>query len=126
VSDHQTTPEPQVIVVDDDAAVCVALALRLELHGFRVQTCGTGEELLRMTLPARDACLVIDQRLPGISGVAALMRLRRRGVTLPAALITSTPTHQLRTAAASAQAPIIEKPLMDETLKAWITGALAA
>lgn len=125
VPERQPSSAPQVIVVDDDVAVCVALALRLELLGFRVRTCATGEELLQLRLPSEGACLVIDQRLPGISGVAALAQLRRRGMTLPAVLITSAPTRQLRTAAAAARAPIIEKPLIDETLKRWISEALA-
>lgn len=125
MSGRYATPEPQVVLVDDDAAVCVALAFSLELQGFRVRTCASGEELLKMSLPAKGACLVIDQRLPGISGVAVLNRLRRQGVTLPAALITSAPPRQLRSAAEAAQAPIIEKPLLDGTLNSWIREVLA-
>lgn len=117
---------PLVVVVDDDAAVCSALACSLELEGYRVLTCRTAEDLLRMALPDARACLVIDERLPGVSGLQALQELRRRKVALPAALITSHPAQRLIDAARAAGAPIIEKPLLGDALIGWIREALSA
>lgn len=114
----------QVIIVEDDAAVAAALAISLELQGYSVWTCGTAEELLRATLPQTGACLIMDERLPGLSGLEAVMRLRQRGETLPAALITSTPPSRLQAEAAARRVMILEKPLLDDRVSCWVRQAL--
>ncbi|RAK62794.1 response regulator [Phenylobacterium kunshanense] len=115
---------PVVVVVDDDAAVRSSLAFSLDLQGFDVSTCESGEALLSRALPAGGACLVLDERLPGISGMEALRQLRQRDVTLPAILITSHPKPDLRAAAAAAGVPIVEKPLIGDALMTSIRRAL--
>lgn len=117
---------PTVLVVDDDAAVRSSLAISLELQGFDVTTCESGEALLCRELPAAGVCLVIDERLPGITGMEALRQLRERKVTLPAILITSHPKPDLRAAAAAAGVPIVEKPLIGDALMTSIRRALAS
>lgn len=116
---------PLVILVDDDPAVRSALKFSLELEGYQVETCASGEALLAHHLPDHDACLVIDERLPGIGGLQALDELRRRNVSLPAVLITSNPKGILRQAAAAAGVPIVEKPLLGDGLSGMIREALA-
>lgn len=115
---------PVVVVVDDDAAVRSSLAFSLDLQGFDVSTCESGEALLGRALPTDGACLVLDERLPGISGMEALRQLRQRDVTLPAILITSHPKPDLRAAAAAAGVPIVEKPLIGDALMTSIRRAL--
>lgn len=115
---------PFVLIVDDDAAVRTSLAFSLELEGFRVRTFDTAEALLTSDLPVDNACLVLDERLPGVSGLQALSQLRRREVTLPALLITSNPSPATRAAAGIAGAPIVEKPLIGEALSLAIRAAL--
>jgi len=117
---------PVVFVVDDDAAVRRALEFALDLEGFAVETFESGEALL-LRLPSEGpGCLVLDERLPGVSGLATLRQLRDRRVDLPAILVTSHPNALLREAAARAGTPILEKPLMGETLVATIQQLLAA
>ena len=113
-----TFPDRQalVFVVDDDEAVCRSLALALDLEGFAVETCRTGESLLMKDLPTDNAFLLLDERLPGVSGMEVLRQLRTRGVRLPAALVTSHPKPSLRVAADAAGIPILEKPLLGDTL----------
>jgi FixJ family two-component response regulator len=120
--DQQVVP-PLVVIVDDDAAVRTALAITVDLDGYRVETCASGEALLQLDLPATGACLVIDERLAGMSGLRTLGQLRRRGCKLPAVLITSHPSRQLRWTAAGAGAPILEKPLLGDGLLNWIRQA---
>lgn len=115
---------PQVIVVEDDGAVRESLRFTMEMHGLAVVTCAVGEDLMRLELPPSGACLVVDERLPGLGGLDCISALRARGVELPAALITSNPQPPLRAAAAQAGVPIIEKPLLGDALMTWVRGAL--
>ena len=121
-----TEGRPLVYVVDDDDAVRRALAFALDLEGFAVESCASAEALLGLDLPPAGAFLVIDERLPGMTGLEALKRLRSRGVRLPAVFVTSHPTASFRTAAAAAGTPILEKPLLGETLVQAIREGLAA
>jgi len=115
---------PAVFVVDDDAAVRSALAFALDMEGFAVETYDSGEALLLRDPPTAPGCLVLDERLPGASGLDTLRQLRARHVDLPAILVTSHPNAPFRAAAAQAGAPIVEKPLLGETLIAAIREAL--
>jgi FixJ family two-component response regulator len=115
---------PVILVVDDDTAVRRALAFALELDGFEVETYESGEALLLRDTPEPPACLVIDERLPGISGLETLRQLRARHVDLPALLVTSHPKPLFRAGAAAAGVPILEKPLLGETLVGAIREAL--
>ncbi len=109
-----------VFVVDDDDAVCRALAFALDLEGFGVETFPSGEALLKHDLPEANACVVIDERLPGVSGLETLRRLRGRQIRLPVILMTSHPKTAFRAAAEEAGAPLLEKPLLSDTLVATI------
>ena len=61
-------------------------------------------------------CLVIDQRMPGMSGMELIAELRGRKVSTPAILVISQPNRVLSARAAEAQVPIIEKPLLSNAL----------
>ena len=113
-----------ILVVDDDPGVRHALKFSLELEGFFVRGYRNGGELLRDSdLPAH-GCLVIDFRLPDQTGLDLLAKLRHRQVTLPAIIITTSPSAAVRQRAALAGAPIIEKPLLSEALFLGIRAAL--
>jgi FixJ family two-component response regulator len=120
-------PRPRVLLVDDDPALRMSLEFSLDLEGFEVLAMESGEALLRLSeLPHTGACLVLDQNLPGVTGVETLRQLRSRGVGLPALLITSNPPVAVREAAQRVEARIVEKPLLGDTLTAYITAAIAA
>lgn len=116
--------KPLVVVVEGDDALCHALKFSLELEGYEVDMCESGEALLQRSLPSDHTCLVIDERLPGVAGLAALQQLRRRNVGLPAVIMTTNPTLALRKAAADAAVPIVEKPLLGDVLLGKIRAAL--
>lgn len=118
-------PAPVVFVVDDDPAVRRALAFALDMEGFAVEAFESGEALMLRPGPEAPGCLVLDMRLPGASGIETLRQLRARAVDLPAILMTSHPDARLRAAAAHAGAPILEKPLMGDTLVTTIQDLLA-
>jgi two-component system, LuxR family, response regulator FixJ len=107
---------PLVAVVDDDPAVCGSLKFSLELEGFMVRAYGSGAELLNAGDFAEYSCLVVDQRMPEMSGMELITRLRERQVLTPAVLIVSHPNAALSARAAKAQVPIVEKPFLGNAL----------
>jgi FixJ family two-component response regulator len=113
-------PAPLVVLVDDDDALREALKFSLEIEGYRVKACRTGEQLVNLELPTEAACLVIDYKLGMLNGLDALEQLRGRGVDLPAILITSYANPMLRTRARRARAEVVEKPLLGDALLARI------
>lgn len=115
-----TAPSATIYIVDDDAAVRRALAFALDLEGFAVETYESGEAVLLRALPDAPGCLVIDERLSGVSGMETLRALRARHVALPAILVTSHPKLAFREAAAETGTPILEKPFLGETLVSTI------
>ena len=115
---------PTVIVVDDDDGLRRALRYSLEIEGFNVITCASAESLLKLALPQALACLVVDQVLPGLSGLDALEVLREREVDLPAIIITSAPDAPLRARTRLANADLIEKPLLGDLLTRAIRALL--
>jgi FixJ family two-component response regulator len=121
----RSSAAPLVVIVEDDAALAAALRFSLELEGYDVELCSSGEALLTLELPAKEACLVIDHRLPGVHGLEALRELRRRGVDLPAVLITTNPPDELRAGARQTDASLVEKPLLGDSLVSEIRGVLA-
>lgn len=107
---------PIVAVVDDDPAVCNSLKFSLELEGFRVPTYGSGGALLRAGNLGDCDCFVVDQKMPGLSGLETITALRSRNITAPAILIISQPSAALSARAAAASVPIVEKPFLGNAL----------
>jgi two-component system, LuxR family, response regulator FixJ len=115
-----------VIVVDDDDAVRESLKFALELEGMNVRVYESGDELLAEPNFPVSGCLVVDYYMPSMNGVELMDRLRRRRVKLPAILITSRATDDMRKRAArSGFRQVLEKPLEDGTLLDSIRGALS-
>ena len=80
-----------IVVVDDDEAVRDSLRFSFVIEGFAVRAFSSGQQLLaEMSLPAGD-CFVVDQNMPGMSGLDLISNLRARNLTAPAILITSHP-----------------------------------
>ena len=114
----------KILLVDDDPAVRASLAFSLELEGFLIETFSCAEELVARTDLPDTGCLVLDCRLPGMDGLSLLKTLRRRGVALPAILITFAPARGFRARASEAGAVIVEKPLLCDALIAAVRAAL--
>jgi two-component system, LuxR family, response regulator FixJ len=111
-----TAPLPVIAVVDDDRAVCNSLKFSLELEGFAVRAYHSGVEFLGSDNFRDCSCFIIDQRMPGMSGMELIAELRARKVSTPAILIISQPNKVLSARAAEARVPIIEKPLLSNAL----------
>ena len=107
---------PVVIVVDDDPAVCNSLRFSLEVEGFVVRDFSGGAELLKDAEHSCADCFVIDDRMPGMTGLEVVARLRERNISAPVILIVSSPTPALAARAARAGVSIVEKPLLGNVL----------
>ena len=106
---------PTVIVIDDDPAGCSSLKFSLELEGFSVRTYCSAAEFLKGG-PNDVDCLVIDQRMPAISGMELIAKLRAQNISTPAVLIVSQPNAAVSDRAARIGIPIVEKPFFGNVL----------
>jgi FixJ family two-component response regulator len=116
---------PTVFIVDDDAGVRDSLAMLLELKGFRTRTFAAAEAFLAEYRPEWPGCLVLDLRMPGMSGLELQADLARRGSALPVIIITAHgDVATTRSALKGGAVDFIEKPIDDEALVAAIAAAL--
>ncbi len=115
-----------VLIIDDDPAVRNSLKFALEVEGFTVRAYPAGADLLRESEFPVEGCLVVDLKLPEMNGLDLLVELRKRKIDLPAILITTHPSSEVRRRAALAGVSLIEKPLLSDTLFHGIRAALDA
>ena len=83
-----TTPETVVFVIDDDPSFRRSTAALIGSEGLNVQTFSSAEEFLRSRRPDVPACLVLDVRLPHLSGLDLQRELAKTGVQIPIIFIT--------------------------------------
>ena len=110
-------PAPEVFVVDDDVAFCVALSRLIRAAGFRVQTFGAATELLESDHLKDAHCLVLDVHLPDLTGLELQQRIAELGVDLPIVFITGRGDIPMSVRAMKAGAlEFLQKPFDDEAL----------
>jgi FixJ family two-component response regulator len=85
---HQTVEEPVVFVIDDDIAMRESLTSLFQSVGLRVRVFGSAPELLQSRLPNAPSCLVLDIRLPGISGLDFQVEMAKSGIQIPIIFMT--------------------------------------
>ncbi len=83
-----TAAEPTVCVVDDDAAVREGLARLLAAAGWTVATYASASEFLERGSLADVACILLDNRMPGMSGLELQQELASNGVAAPVVFLT--------------------------------------
>ncbi|APR05937.1 response regulator transcription factor [Thauera chlorobenzoica] len=84
----QIVPDQIVHIVDDDEALRDSLAWMLEANGYRVAVHESAESFLQASEPGMTGCLVLDVRMPGMSGLELFEELGRRRCSLPVVFIT--------------------------------------
>jgi DNA-binding response OmpR family regulator len=110
----------RIAIVDDDPAVLDSLDFMFSAAGFHVSAYAGAEDAAAASEVAAADCLVIDYALPDGDGLTLIRRLRRQGSTSPAILIVSAPTRLCRRQAREDGVPLMEKPLIDDDLGAWV------
>ena len=108
---------PEVFVVDDDIAFCVALSRLIRAAGYRVQTFGTATELLESDHLKDADCLVLDVHLPDLTGLELQQRIAELEIDLPIVFITGRGDIPMSVRAMKAGAlEFLQKPFDDEAL----------
>ena len=85
-----------VAIVDDDLAVLDSLRFVLELHGFEVLPYSSGSEFFATLAAISPCCVIVDQNMPGMTGLDIAVRLRNSGSTVPVIMLTGLVTDTLR------------------------------
>ena len=108
---------PVVFVIDDDASVREALADLFASVGLGVETFGSTGDFLHRTTPDQPSCLVLDVRLPGLSGLDFQAELTKADVQLPIIFITGHGDIPMTVRAMKAGAvEFLTKPFRDQEL----------
>ena len=108
---------PIVFVVDDDVSIRQALTNLLRSVGFNVQTFGAAAEFFSSNRPEAPACLVLDVRLPGSSGLDLQRQLIEAKIRIPIIFITGHGDIQMSVRAMKAGAvEFLTKPFRDQEL----------
>ena len=109
--------EPTVYVVDDDVSVRSALERLLKSVGVTVKTFSSAQEFLDQATPEESGCLIVDLRMPGMSGLDLQDQLSARQLSLPVIFLTGYGTVPASVQAMKAGAvDFLEKPVEDQTL----------
>jgi RNA polymerase sigma factor (sigma-70 family) len=118
--------EPTVFIVDDDQAVARSLRWLIETVRLGVETFASAQAFLDDYESSKPGCLVLDVRMPGISGLELQERLAARRINVPIIFITGHGDVQMAVRALQAGAfDFVEKPFNDQDLLDRIQKALA-
>ena len=122
----KTKPSQVVFVIDDDASMRSAISRLLGAVGIAVQTFSSGQEFLNSELADVGGCLVLDVRLPGLSGLDLQRELAARDIHYPIIFITGHGDIPMSVQAMKAGAvEFLTKPFRDQELLDAITQSLA-
>ncbi len=109
--------DPVIFVVDDDPSICQSLTWLIESVGIKVETFPSAAAFLKRHPHDGPACLLLDVRMPGLSGFDLQNQLAAAGRIIPIIFITGHANVSMSVRAMKAGAvDFIEKPFEDQTL----------
>jgi len=119
-------PREMVIVVDDDESMRVALTYLFRSMDIDVMVFGSAAEVLSSRLPEMPCCMVMDIRLPGLSGLEFQDQLARNGVPIPIVFMTGHGDIPMSVRAMKAGAvDFLTKPFRDQDMLDAVMRALS-
>ena len=122
---HAATLSPLIHLIDDDEAVRDSLALLISTVGLRVEGWSDPQAFMNSFDRQCVGAIVMDVRMPGISGLTVLDLLKAQGVDQPVIMLTGHGTVEMcRRAFKSGAAEFLEKPVNDEQLLEALQNAL--
>lgn len=118
--------EPVVHVIDDDEAARQSLAFLLDCAGLAVRSYESAAEFLKAVPTMEHGCIITDVRMPGMSGVELIGRLKALAVADPVIVITGHADVPLAIQAMKAGvADFLEKPFSDDAILGAVRSALS-
>lgn len=109
-------------IVDDDDSLREALRFVLEMEGWQVADYRCADDFLRGDAPSDPGCVVMDVRMPGLTGIEAQAAMNERGLTLPVIFLTGHGDIDMAVMALhEGAADFIQKPIDNERLLAVIS-----
>jgi FixJ family two-component response regulator len=126
VSVSESSKTPVVTLVDDDIHVREAMGNLLNSVGIETQAYASAREFLNAALPDRPGCLVLDVRMPGLSGLDLQQHLKNKGVHTPVVFLTGHGDIAMSVEAMKAGAlDFLTKPVRDQTFLDAVMKAIA-
>jgi two-component system response regulator FixJ len=114
-----------VAIVDDDAGLRAAIEALLNSNGFRARSFPSAEAFLQCVGGAEVGCLILDYRLPGMSGLELQRELQAQGRVIPIIFATADNDDACRMLQSEAGAlAVLHKPFDPEELTRLVTVAL--
>jgi FixJ family two-component response regulator len=118
-------PRPTVVVIDDDDFVSGVLGGLLELFGYPVKTYPSAQHFIAEAASVEPGCIVLDQNMPGMSGLELVAKLGREHHSVPTVLITGHPDVELlRRARQLGVTKVLAKPMSHQELLSQIEACL--
>jgi FixJ family two-component response regulator len=111
-----------VAIVDDDAGMRAALENLLNSAGLRTRSFSSAEEFLRSAPAGKAGCLILDLRLPGMSGLELQRELQAKGLAIP--VIFATAEADVTQVADTGAMAVLRKPFDPDELSRLVAVAL--
>jgi two-component system, LuxR family, response regulator FixJ len=119
--------ESKVCIVDDDTAVRVSLEWLIESVNLPVKTFANGMEFLDSEAPFEPGCVILDIRMPGLSGIDVFEELKSRSSSIPVIFLTGHGDVHLAVRAMKTGAfDFVEKPFNDQLLLDLVQKAITS
>ena len=118
-------PAPVISIIDDDASVREAVQRFLRALGYVAHAFASADEFLRWSQVTDNSCLIMDVKMPGMSGIELQRQLQIQGCQVPIIFITSVEDESIRTQALNSGAvSFLTKPFEIRTLIKHLEEAL--
>ncbi len=118
---------PVVFVVDDDEAVREGISDLIHSMGYEVQNFASAEDFVQTYRPGRPACLLLDVRIPGMSGMELLSKLAEEKALIPTIIVTGHGDIPMAVQALKIGAvDFVEKPFREQDLWTKVKKALSS
>ena len=118
--------QTRVYVIDDDESVRKAFKRLLRSVNFEAETFASAEEFLKTPKPNKNSCIIIDIKMPGLTGFDLQRKLMAQGSRTPVIVISASDDAQVREQARGLGAvAFFRKPIDDQALLDAITWAVS-
>jgi len=125
-TDATTRSAEAVFIVDDDASICEGLCNLLESVGIRAESYPSAETILESWSDSNAGCMLLDARLPGMSGVEFQEEMRKLGIRMPIIFMTAHgDVPMVRKVMKAGAVEFLTKPFQKEELLCAIEHAFA-